>query len=618
MQIMEKIQAAIHQLDVGGGQRFLRYVALALAIVLVVLRYDFHAYKNMGTQEGMDAAQLAHNLADGKGYTTQCIRPFDLYLVQSRNQAANATFSTNAALPDFARIQGDAHPDISNPPVYPVMLAALMKILPFHYAVQTGKSFWADDDGKFAIYQPDFLIALFNQLLLFAAILQTFFIARKLFDAPVAWLSAILLFGCNLLWQFSVSGISTILLLNIFLALTWCVLKTEELVRASQPNQNRLLQLAIAAGFLTGIGALTRYAFGWAIIPVAGFLIFFGGKRRLLHVIAALGVFAILLVPWIVRNYMVSGTPFGTAGFAVVEGTFLFPRFQLERSLHPDLSSALWLKPYTQKLADGVRDILENGLLRLGGGWASSFFLAGLLLQFRSIAIQRMRYFLLMCLGVFIVVQSLGKTYLSVKSPDVNSENLLVLLAPLVFIYGVSLFFSLLDQMELPAFQLRYAVTAIFVAVCCLPMIFALSPIRNSPVAYPPYYPPEIQQTSGWLKQDELEMSDIPWAVAWYGDRQCIWLSLNAQKEFYTVNDDVKPVRALYLTPETMDAKFLSDWILPGEISWGSFVIEAVMQKQTPPDFPLKYAPPFKMLPERLFLADSELWKIRGDDSLSP
>ncbi|HXE42520.1 MAG TPA: hypothetical protein VN516_05810, partial [Candidatus Baltobacteraceae bacterium] len=175
----------------------------------------------------------------------------------------------------------------------------------------------------------------------------------------------------------------------------------------------------------------------------------------------------------------------------------------------------------------------------------------------------------------------------------------------------VSLFFTLLDQMTLPAFQLRYAVMTIFIAVCCLPMIFALSPIRNSPLAYPPYYPPEIQQTSNWLKEDELEMSDVPWAVAWYGDQQCIWLSLNAQQEFYAVNDEVKPVRGLYLTPLTMDGKFLSDWILPQEISWGSFVIEAVMKKQTPPDFPLKYAPPFKLLPERLFLADNPYWKHR-------
>src|SRR6185369_1190860 len=106
------------------------------------------------------------------------------------------------------------------------------------------------------------------------------------------------------------------------------------------------------------------------------FLIFFSGPRRVLHVLTALGAFALLLTPWIIRNLAVSGTPFGTAGFAVVEGTFLFPRYQLERSVHPDLGHALWLTPYFQKLVGGIRDILESGLPKLGGSWASTFFLA--------------------------------------------------------------------------------------------------------------------------------------------------------------------------------------------------------------------------------------------------
>ena len=104
-----------------------------------------------------------------------------------------------------------------------------------------------------------------------------------------------------------------------------------------------------------------------------------------------------------------------------------------------------------------------------------------------------MRYFLLMCLAVFIVVQALGQTQLSEESPEINSENLLVLLAPLVFIYGVSLFLILLDQMALPLRELRYVVKTVFVGLCCAPMIFTLLPPRTMPVVYPPYYPPDIQ-----------------------------------------------------------------------------------------------------------------------------
>ena len=199
------------------------------------------------------------------------------------------------------------------------------------------------------------------------------------------------------------------LLLVIFLGLTWCLLKIEEAAREPQPRPNWLLGLAVAAGVLTGVGALTRYAFGWAIIPVVVFLVFFSGPKRVLHALAALGAFVLVLTPWVVRNFAVSGTPFGTAGFAMAEGTPLFPQFQLERSIHPDLSHVLWLTPYLHKLLANGQSILTNDLTRFGGSWATLLFWAGLLLSFRSAAARRLRYFLLLCLGTFVVVQALGK-----------------------------------------------------------------------------------------------------------------------------------------------------------------------------------------------------------------
>jgi 4-amino-4-deoxy-L-arabinose transferase-like glycosyltransferase len=508
---------------------------------------------------------------------------------------------------DFAHIKYTPHPDLANPPVYPIVLAGLMKVLPFRYPVELKKPFWSNNN-QFYRYQPDFQIAVFNEILLLAAVGLTFFLARKLFDVNVAWLSALLTLGCELLWRFSVSGLSTMLLMVIFLGLMWCMLRIEEMGREPQSRAIWLLGLALAAGVLTGVGALTRYAFGWTIIPVALFLFFFSGQQRVLHVLAALGAFVILLTPWVIRNYAVSGTPFGTAGFAFAEGIGSFPRFQLERSVHPDLTNMLWFKLYVQKFLMNARDILVDGLPKLGSSWASMLFLAGLLLGFRGTAVRRMRYFLLMCLGMYIVVQALGRTQLSDESPEVNSENLLVLLIPLVFCYGVSFFFTFMEQMKLPVSQLRYAVITVFAALSCLPMIFTLLSSKVSPVAYPPYFPPDIQQTAGWMKENELMMSDVPWAVAWYGQHQCVWLTLNAQNDFFAINDNLKTVQALYLTPQTTDAKFLSDWVLSGERSWGSFIILGVMQNQIPSGFPLRNAPT-GFLPDRLFLTDRERWK---------
>ena len=606
MPLSELIQRLIHMLEAGAGLRYLRAFVLGLAVVGLALVYDLRAYRNFATQEAMDSAQLARNIAEGKGYTTLFIRPFSLYLVQRHNEAKHAATPTTTNV-DFANIKHNtSHPDLANPPVYPVVLAGLMKVRPFHYPVELKKPFWSNS-GRFWRYQPDFLIAVFNEILMLAVVALTFFLARKLFDVNVAWLSVLLTIGCELLWRFSVSGLSTMLLLVIFLGLTWCVLKIEEMGREPQPRAIGLLGLALAAGVLTGVGALTRYAFGWTIIPVALFLFFFSGQRRGLHALAAMGAFVIVLTPWVVRNCTVSGTPFGTAGFAFADGGDLLSRFQLERSVHPDWTHILSFKLYVHKLSANVNDILVNELPKLGGSWASMLFLAGLLLGFRGMAVRRMRYFLLMCLGLFIVAQALGRTQLSDESPEVNSENLLVLLIPLVFCYGVSFFFIFLDQMKLAAPQLRYVIIAVFVALSCLPMIFTLLSPKVLPVVYPPYFPPEIQKTANWMKPDELMMSDVPWAVAWYGQRQCVWLTLNAQDDFFAVNDYLKPVLALYFTSETMDGKPLTEWAHSSKDSWGQFMLYIFSQNKPPQIFSLRYAAPDVYT--GMFLTDRERWK---------
>jgi hypothetical protein len=602
MPMAELIQMLIHKLESAAASRLLRMLALCLTVVTVALIYDLRAYRNISTPEGMDSAQLARNIAEGKGYTTLFIRPFSIYLVQKNSETKPAGVGT-----DPARIK-TAHPDLANPPVYPLVLAGLMKALPFHFTVNQKSAFWGDN-GKFSRYQPDFLIALANEFFLLAVVGLTFFIARKLFDQPVAWLASALTFGCELLWRFSVSGLSTMLLLVIFMALALCLLRVEQAAREPQARPHLLAWLAAAAGALVGMGALTRYSFGWMIIPVVVFLILFSGERRMLQMLAALGAFGVVFAPWVVRNFMVSGTPFGTAGFAAVEGTFLFPRFQLERSLHPDLAHAFWPSLYIQKLLVNGRAILQGDLLNVGG-LAGILFWAGLLLGFRGISVRRMRYFLLMCLGTFIFVQALGQTQLSEESPMVNSENLLVLFTPLVLIYGAGIFFTFLEQMKLPLLELRYGVIVLFAVLCCLPMIFELaSPEKSSPVVYPPYYPPDIERAAGWMKPDELMMSDVPWAVAWYGQRQCIWLTRNDDTEFQAVDYYLKPVSALYLTPEIIDSRFITDWQQGDEKSWGNFIVQFMMQKPVP--FTLHYAPKdADAISSGIFLTDWERWKM--------
>jgi len=610
---MPHLQELLHKLEVGGGTRYLRRGLVVVAVVLLGVGYNWRAYRNMATQEAMDMAQLGRNIAQGKGYTTLFIRPFSIYLVKQRNLKTQGVPPVGKAA-DLAQIRG-MHPDLANPPVYPVVLAALMKVLPFNYTVSSTQRFWSSG-GRFWRFEPDFLIAVFNQLLLLGSVALVFFLARRLFDPGVAWLSAGLLLGMELLWRFSMSGLSTMLLMVIFLGLAWCVVLLEEETRVPKWGPYGVLVLAGLTGAMVGLGGLTRYSFGWLIIPVLVFLFLFGGQRRVALALVALAAFAALMAPWVARNYSVGGRPFGTATYAVLETTIFYPENRLERSLEPDFSR-LRLIVFWLKLNDNLRRIVTEELPRLGGSWVTALFLVGLMIGFRKPALTRLRYFLMGCIVVLILAQALGRTQLSEESHEINSENLLVLVVPLVLVFGVSLFFLLLEQIRLPFLELRPIIIGIFAVVVCLPMLFVFLPPRPIPVAYPPYYPPAIQTLAGWLKENELVMSDIPWAVAWYGQRQCVWLTLksapdardpNTREDFSAINDYQKPINALYLTPQTMDGRFLSQWFMAGEQSWGSFVVESVLKKKVPDHFPLNQMPTF-WPSDQLVLADWQRWR---------
>jgi 4-amino-4-deoxy-L-arabinose transferase-like glycosyltransferase len=633
---MSRLHDLIYRLEEGGGKRWLRIAAAASALLLVAISYNWLCFRNMATQEAMDNAQLGRNIAEGNGFTTLFVRPFSMRLLQNRtrnNPPLNAPWESA----DPARLKG-MHPDIANAPVYPLLLAGLMKVLPFHYRVDLTHRFWSTSSSRpvgdweqsaqsraFRRYQPDFVISAFNQIVLLVVALMTFFLARRLFDLRTAVLSTVLLLGTDWLWRFAVSGLATLVLLLIFSCLVWCLVGLEEKAgepheepaadeRAPQaegvspqgPNQAApisrskeaaALISAAFAGALVALGGLTRYPFGWLIVPVVFFIALFTGRRRLSLSLTTFLAFAVVFSPWIVRNYSLSGTPFGTASYAILEGTRLFPGHDLQRSLDPDLDlpGLVFVKLGWSKLLSNSGQIVQSDLPRLGGTWVGSFFLVGVLVPAAERRARRLGCFLGISVVVLAIAQALSRTQLSADSPDVNSENLLVLLVPAVWMYGTTFLYRLLGQMDWSFSQLQSIVVGVFAIITCLPMILSLLAFSRSPVVFPPYYPPSIQAATGFVKGDELMMSDVPWAAAWYGHAQCVWLT-QTKRDLLAINDQQKPLQALYLTHATGAGQFESfdQWIRAGEENWGDFIMGCILQKQQgkpgpPPDFPLEF-----------------------------
>ncbi len=585
------LQNFIHKLEEGSGVKVVKGLAGLLAFVMLAIVYNQAHFQNFSTAEAMDNAQLARNLAEGKGYQTSFIRPFSLYLLQAKQ---------GGALP----LQG-VQPDLSNPPAYPYLLAQWMRVSPFHYEIS--------DPQKFSRYEPEVRIAWLNQALFLLTLWLLFRLAKRLFDDSVAWFAVVVLGGSELLWKFSIAGLATPLLMLLMVLVAGCLTTAERGAREGQWPWWKLVPLALVTGLLVGAMGLTRYAFAWLMLPTALFFVIAFAERKILLCLTALLGFTVVMAPWLQRNYQLTGRVFGTAAFSVYEDTARFPGNRLERALNPvDTSTPNDFRKYSleehwDKFLGNFGKVLQNDLPKLGGSWLSAFFLAGLLLPFQNPALSRLRWFVALSILLLAVVQALTRTTLSTASPDLNSENLLVVFAPLVFLYGAGLYYILLEQVQVDFPPHRNIITGFACLVLCLPLVLTLLAGRTVSTIAAPYYPQIVQSTANWMKPDELMMSDMPWAVAWYGRRDCLWLTTDINNDYQTVNRE-RPIKALYLTGLTMDQKMISELLHGPDHVWGQFVLESVIKQELPDGFPLRKAYT-DLFPEQLFLTDRERWR---------
>lgn len=572
------IQDLIYSLEEGAGKVWLSRALFVLIATFLGAVFHLTEFRNLHAPEAMDAAQLGRNLSENKGFTTQFIRPASLYLLQK--QAVKQGGSERGIL-------RNPHPDLANPPVYPLLLAGWMKLLPFKHMIMEQAG-----EGGFERHQPDVFISYLNLGFFALLLLQVFVFAKKLFDDRIAGISVAILFGCDVLWRFTYSGLSTVLLLNVVLLLMRLLVALESGDRDSEPRSlGKTLLLVLSIGALVGVGCLTRYSFGWFILPVGLFVALCGGARRWILTPAAFLAFAAVIAPWLYRNYSLCGQPFGVATYTIAEETGAFTGTRLLRSQHPDMSG-LSFDDIRRKLVVNSTDLLQNELSRLGGSWVSAFFLVGLLVPYHNRALQRVRWFLIAALATAIAIQALGRTWLSSATPTINSENQLILLLPLLVIYGVSLFQMLLDRLELPVTQLRSIIVGVFTIAASLPFLFMLLPPRTPAIVYPPYRPDLIQVFSFYLKPNELMMTDMPWATAWYGQRDSIWNTARVQDpkgdDFFTINDFQRTISAVYITPISADAPLRPAFLRDPDFAWGRFYMDALLLQRMPDGFPLK------------------------------
>ena len=75
----------------------------------------------------MDASQLARNIAEGNGFKTKFIRPVAIDMLRQTGNVTDEELKKS-------------FPDITHPPLYPLLLAGWMKLMPFEFEIDLNNS----------------------------------------------------------------------------------------------------------------------------------------------------------------------------------------------------------------------------------------------------------------------------------------------------------------------------------------------------------------------------------------------------------------------------------------------------------------------------------------------
>jgi hypothetical protein len=566
------IQEFIHWLEVGGGARWVRLAAVLGVTLVLSLRVAWIQFHGPTSEVTLAQADTGRQLALGAGFSTLVNHPQTEAFLAKRGVRFDA---------------GKPYPELYQAPLYSLVIAGALHVLPEARREALFSSPPVPPDGFAADY---FLLGL-NLVLLWLAAWQTYDLGRRLFEPRVGWLAALALLLSVSIWQQTVAVNGTPLLAVLALAAfqAWHRVETAATDRSAWP-------WLLTLGVLCGLLFLAEYSAGTLVLVALGYAGWrFAGRVRWAAVALLAAGFAVVAVPWIVRNVALTGLPvaLATQNVALKAGDTTAEPATVRATLSADLPR-IDLNKLGNKTLTSLQESVKSRLWSGGAMWLAAFFVAGALYAFRSSAANRMRWVFVISLVVLLAAQA------SLNSGE--SERLVaVWLAPVVMIYGAGFFFVLLGSNAALAAWPRACAGALLL-LQALPLLHDVLEPRRLHFQYPPYFPALFQGMKQELTRragaDRFGlMADVPAGVAWYG-RTRVWGQPPRLHDFYAISLE-QPLGELLLTPRTLDRPFFTELnarsLLPGALSavpnrfgeWGE-IYAGLLTGSLPREFPLQ------------------------------
>lgn len=495
MRQSDRVQARLRQIGL--------IAIIALAVVFIYVVFQATQFDALTDVDALDIAQVARNLSEGEGFTTNWIRPLTLVVDKSLHR----------------------HHELILPPLQPLVEA-----------------------GFFTVFGASARVAAWTSgvaFLITAAL--TFLLAYRVFDQniQVSIVAMALVATDTALLRYSISGLESSLL-TMLVTLTFLVLYLHY-----EKPQHRLW-LSAVAGALASLIYLTSYVWAVAWIPIVLIIWFNSDRKQRMRNVAIFVVISLLVcLPWFIRNFNLTSNPFFSFRWTeTVMNTYSYSANTLARRYD---AAPTGLFPFTIAAPREVYRKVRSGLLGLqgviantGGPFVSAFFWVAILLPVAGAGLRRIRY---ASYALFILIAFI----LSVLGPD---ARLIVPLAPLVVVTAVGLFFELVRRrtQELDtrgAARWRGAAIGVLMAVHVVPLLLVMVPAMPTFFTQGERLERATNELDTILKPDEPVITDVPWMIAWYSDRPAVWLPARPV-DTRRIEAEVGQIDHMVLTPLVM------------------------------------------------------------------
>ncbi len=474
----------------GGGQSrdltqrmnvHARAVAVGTLIALIGIgafgRFYTARFNGLVTPEAMEVGDIAQNLRYHNSFSTRVVRPLAL---------SHATPDARGAVP-ATRHQ----------PLYPLLLSVLFR-------VRGG---------------GDASIAMFNGLMFLLTGWVVYAIARMLWDKIIALLSVAMYFISIDAISAALSGVGISLAALLGMMATGAALRGRKAAEAetaddAEPAGGPSVVWPVVVGAAMGLAWLASSTAILLLVPLA-VLVSTPGRARWRQIGITVLIAAVVISPWLIRNFQATGTPAPVlAAYEVMTHTGSHPAETVYQKTAAEVGSPMAFvfshpREMARKFAGGLA-AMYRGIPRMLNPYLFPFFILAAFL-FTESALHRSLWRVAVAM---IVVQMV-----SVSVYGLDTQTMSVLL-PLTLCISVAALVLILRRSRLGR-HAQILVGALVVGLVLFPTAGSAILGGKAPAARARE---TLSVLSEGLAEDAVIATDDPAAVAWYAGRQAVLL----------------------------------------------------------------------------------------------